>query len=183
MLLRYGISGYWSQDKAQPPSIDFDKFKDICHAVIRQYGGKVLETRDVYEIGTGNYHMTFFKQKHDLNQAIILYLNIHYPFLAVRIAPIDKNSEKILQSSEGWQQVNQVIKSAEIIFRFGMIYRFLEPVELNVPLHFTNANKNKEAQLVNLHELSKTEVKMIYKWQKLSSVPLTIGDVIFNWWD
>ena len=182
-LLRYGISGYWRQGQAQPPSTNFDKFQKTCHSVMSQYGGEVLEIRGIYKMGAGNYHLAYLKQKYVADRAILLYLNIHYPFLAVRTAPLDERSGKILQPSNAWQNASQVVKQTDVVFRFGLIYSFLEPEELEEPLEFRHINGGRQLQLVNKHEMSKMEVEIIYRWQRLSSIPLTVGDVIFNRWD
>jgi hypothetical protein len=183
MLLRYGVSGFWTQGAPPPPTTDFEKFEKTCFSVIRQYGGEVLEINDVHKIGAGNYHEAYFKQLYDPDQAIVLRLNAHYPFLAIRTVPLDKSRKIILSLLSEWQKVNQIIKQEEIIFRFRLLYQFLEPFELKESLSFETTSKGKKPQLINEHEMSQTEVEMIYRWQRTSSAPLTVGDVIFNWWD
>ncbi|MBK7897250.1 MAG: hypothetical protein IPJ90_20660 [Anaerolineaceae bacterium] len=183
-LLRYGISGYWWENgEIRPTVVDFSKFETICHDVMGQYSGKVLEIRNVKKIGTGNYHLAYLKQQYVSDQAIVLFLNIHYPFIAVKTTPLDETSNDIFGPSNSWQKVTQVIKQSDVIFRFRLIYRFLEPVELKEPLTFSHNNTDKQLQLLNRHEMPQKEVEMIHKWQRISSIPLTVGDVIFNWWD
>lgn len=183
MLLRVGITGFWDKKETVPPLTDLKMFKETCHVAMLQCGGKVLEIQEAYSNSSKNYHLAYLKQKHEVD-AVILYLNAHYPFLAVKTAAWEKERSCEKASSRSWQKASKVFKNENIVYHFQQEYRFLSPTELEEPLNFSHIKKDKRVhQLGNENDLAEVELEMIHSWQRTLSSPLTIGDIIFNWWD
>jgi hypothetical protein len=183
MLLQRGISGYYNLKESTLPSTDFNEFKGICHLVGVQYGGQVLGFREAYRSGLpNNYHLAWLCHKYDSKQVLIIFLNAHYPFVAFAIGE-NGDADGTLPEHGSWQSVNQVFESLDVISILSTRYRLLEPQDLQEPLQFRLDNKAEKIVLENPHELAESEVAMIHRWHKTLTKPITIGDVVFNWWD
>lgn len=82
-LLPRGITGFWGADTEQPPFLDEQAFRRMCHALARESGGTVAEVDT--DTAARNFYLAEIRR---YDASVFLLQNIHYPYTAfARKAP------------------------------------------------------------------------------------------------
>ncbi|WP_078410765.1 hypothetical protein [Priestia abyssalis] len=158
LLLRNGVTGFSNSEKDTPPSVDGQRFEQLCRKVAKLIGGKVSSFRKPF----AHYPSNFYEAKLG-NKNIYILLNGHYPFVAFA-SFIQYTEIKFIDEPQLYKAFN------------SFNYRVLTTNELNKPIRLVE----KDGMLVveNQNNLNEGEMLQMEDWK-----PKTYGEIIFNFWD
>ncbi|GED15837.1 hypothetical protein [Aneurinibacillus migulanus] len=158
MNLSCGITGFYDVKHKQPPGINGNEFKKICHSVAMITNGKMVHYKEPSETITSFYEAKLTV----IDKEIYVLLNAYYPILA-------------FASSVEYFNI-MFIDEPSLVEHFSLYYNVISSDELNEPLLY----KEKGGNLIirNKNNLNNAELEQIRYWQ-----PQTVGKVAFNFWD
>ncbi|WP_280169378.1 hypothetical protein [Priestia megaterium] len=157
MELLNGVTGFYIDLKDKPPATSRKQFKVHSYEAARTYNGELLECNDT------DVHSNFlFSVLRISNKEVYVLLNKHYPFVAFASSI---NEEGIF-----------FVNDKELSFFFSTFYKILYAESLNERLLYM---RKKESVLIkNDNQLNNVELAQIAYWK-----PITLGEVLYNYWD
>ncbi|WP_421535857.1 hypothetical protein [Priestia sp. D3YE.R1] len=157
MELLNGVTGFYIDLKDKPPATSLKQFKIHSYEAARTYNGELLECNDT------DVHSNFlFSVLGISNKEVYVLLNKHYPFVAFTFSI---HEERIT-----------FVNDKELSFFFSAFYTILGAESLNEKLMYTR--KKGSVLLKNDNQLNSAELAQIAYWK-----PITLGEVLYNYWD
>lgn len=157
MELLNGVTGFYIDLNDKPPAISLKQFKIHSYEAARTYNGELLECNDT------DVHSNFlFSILRISNKEVYVLLNKHYPFVAFASSVTE---ERIF-----------FVNDKELSFFFSAFYKILYAGALNERLLYTG--KKGSFLIKNDNQLNNAELAQIAYWK-----PITVGEVLYNYWD
>ena len=157
MELLNGVTEFYIDLEDKPPANSLKQFKIHSYEAARTYNGELLECNDT------DVHSNFlFSVLRISNKEVYVLLNKHYPFVAFASSV---NEERII-----------FVNNKELSFFFSDLYKILYAESLNERLLYMR--KKGSVLIKNDNQLNNAELAQIAYWK-----PVTVGEVLYNYWD